>query len=109
VPELAAAVTRTAAARCLVVNLDPQTGETSGFAPETYLDELVRHAPELRLDVVIADSDTVRDTHALETAAARLGATLLLAPLLMADGTPRHDPVLLARAFHAVMSPRGQE
>jgi uncharacterized cofD-like protein len=109
VPELAAAITSTPASRCLVVNLDPQTGETAGFAPETHLDELVRHAPKLRLDVVIADSDTVHDARALRSAADRLGATLLLAPLRMADGTPRHDPALLARAFDAVMSPRGQE
>jgi len=108
VPELADAITGTAASRCLVVNLDPQSGETAGFAPETYLDELVRHAPELRLDVVIADSDTVRSPDRLRDAAERRGASLYLAPLRAEDGSPRHDPALLAGAFDRVMSGAGQ-
>ena len=109
VPDLAEAITRTPAARCLVVNLDPQSGETAGFAPETHLDELVRHAPDLRLDVVLADAETVGDPAALGAAAGRLGARLVLAPLRAPDGSPRHDPVLLAAAFDQVMSGPGQE
>jgi uncharacterized cofD-like protein len=108
VPELADAVTGTAASRCLVVNLDPQSGETAGFAPETHLDELVRHAPKLRLDVVIADSGTVRHPDRLRDAAERLGASLYLTPLRAEDGSPRHDPALLAGAFDRVMSGAGQ-
>jgi hypothetical protein len=35
----------------------------------------------------------------LEKAAGLLGARLVLADVALADGTPRHDPVLLARAY----------
>lgn len=103
VPELAAALTRTPARRCVVVNLEPQPGETGGFAPETHLQVLAHHAPQLRLDVVLADSGAVRDPGPAAEAAARLGAELVLLPLRMADGSPRHDPGLLARALDQVM------
>jgi hypothetical protein len=35
----------------------------------------------------------------LEKAAGLLGARLVLADVALADGTPRHDPLLLARAY----------
>ena len=39
----------------LVLNLDPQTGETAGFSAGRHLEALAAHAPDLRLDVVLAD------------------------------------------------------
>ena len=99
VPELAAAIFQTSARRCLVVNLDPQPGETEGFAPESHVDVLRRLAPELRLDVVIADDAAVGDVPALRSAAAQLGAELLLAPLREETGVPRHSAKHLAQAF----------
>jgi uncharacterized cofD-like protein len=99
VPELAAALHETSARRLVALNLAPQQGETSGFAPETYLEVLAEHVPDLRLDVVLADPTTVPDTAALEKVACALGATVHLAPLGRADGTPRHDPELFALAY----------
>lgn len=99
VPELAAAVFTTTARRCVVVNLDPQHGETEGFAPESHLEALRRHAPELRLDVVIADDEAVHDVPALQAAAHQFGAELLLAPLREEPGVPRHSAKYLAQAF----------
>jgi uncharacterized cofD-like protein len=107
VPDLAAALVGTPARRCVVVNLDPQPGETGHFAPETHLEVLARHAPALRLDVVLADVDAVADPGPLRQAADRFGATLELAPLRRADGSPRHDPDLLARAYGRLMLPTG--
>ena len=43
-----------------------------------------------------ASDDAVAD---LEKAANLLGARLVLADVAMADGTPRHDPSRLARAY----------
>jgi uncharacterized cofD-like protein len=103
VPELCDALARTPARRCVVVNLAPQPGETSGFAPETHLEVLAKHAPGLSIDVVLADSAAVQDVVALRAAAERLGARVALAPLRMADSSPRHDPALLARAFDQVI------
>jgi uncharacterized cofD-like protein len=98
VPEMADAIGRADARRVLVLNLAPQPGETSGFAPETHLEVLADHAPSLRFDTVIADRETVADPDALHRAAAALGADLQLSDVGV-SGEPRHDPVRLAGAF----------
>ena len=88
----------------LVVNLEPQAGETSGFAPEAHLDVLRQHAPWFTVDVVLADASSVVDLPTLERAAAQLGASVELAPVRDADGSARHDPQRLAQAFEQVVS-----
>ena len=103
VPDMDAAITGAAARRVMVLNLAPQPGETAGYTPEAHLEALVRHRPELRLDVVIADPTAVPDPAPLARAAADLGARLHLAPVRV-PGTPRHDPALLAAAFQAVFA-----
>lgn len=103
VPDLASALTRTAARRLVNLNLAPQPGETEGFSPEAHLEVLASHAPGISLDVVLADPKTVPDVVALEQAAERLGARLVLAPLGRADGSPRHDPELLASAYRDIL------
>jgi uncharacterized cofD-like protein len=99
VPELAAALVETRARRAVVLNLAPQTGETAGFSPETHLEVLAAHAPDLRLDVVIADPKTVPDVVSLERVAGAFGATVMLRPVSVDDGSARHDPARLATAF----------
>lgn len=107
VPELAAALARTTARRCVVVNLEPQPGETGEFAPETHLEVLGEQAPGLHVDVVLADSSGVPDAAPLRRAAARLGAEVVLGPLRAADGAPRHDQTALSAAFERVMKDAG--
>src|SRR5215471_11263342 len=100
VPELAAALVGTRARRLVALNLAPQPGETEGFSPQTHLEVLAAHAPELAIDVVLADRAAVRGATAeLEKAAGLLGARLVLADLAVGDGSPRHDPLRLAGAF----------
>ncbi|MDP9418473.1 MAG: uridine diphosphate-N-acetylglucosamine-binding protein YvcK [Actinomycetota bacterium] len=106
VPELAAAILSTPARRIVALNLAPQAGETAGFSPETHLEVLAAHAPELRLDVVLADPGVVPDAAALRAVAAALGADVVLAPVALADGTPRHDPELLAAAYRDIFTSR---
>ena len=102
VPDLRDALHRTSARRLVALNLAPQAGETAGFTPESYLDALVAHAPELQIDVVLADEDMVVDRRGLMAAAQSVGGRLVLSPLALGDGTPRHDPELLARAYEEV-------
>jgi uncharacterized cofD-like protein len=102
VPELRAALERTSARRVVALNLAPQEGETEGFSPEAYLEVLVRQAPGLRIDVVLADEQRVVDTRGLMAAAQAVGGRLVLAPVALGDGTPRHDPQRLARAYAEV-------
>jgi uncharacterized cofD-like protein len=100
VPELAAALVGTRARRLVALNLAPQPGETEGFSPHAHLEVLADHAPDLAIDVVLADRAAVAGSTAeLEKAAGALGARLVLADLAVADGSPRHDPRRLAGAF----------
>src|SRR5580692_1752879 len=100
VPELATALIGTRARRLVALNLAPQPGETEGFSPHAHLEVLADHAPDLSIDVVLADREATRGATAeLEKAAGMLGARLVLADLAMGDGTPRHDPRRLAGAF----------
>jgi uncharacterized cofD-like protein len=100
VPELADALISTPARRAVALNLAPQPGETDGFSPHTHLEVLAEHAPELTVDVVLADRGTAGGSAAeLEKAAAMLGGRLVLTDLAMRDGSPRHDPRRLAGAY----------
>jgi uncharacterized cofD-like protein len=100
VPELATALVGTRARRLVALNLAPQPGETEGFSPHAHLEVLADHAPDLAIDVVLADRAAARGSIAeLEKASGRLGARLVLADLAVADGSPRHDPLRLAGAF----------
>jgi uncharacterized cofD-like protein len=104
VPDLAAALVGTPAIRVIALNLAPQAGETDDFSPPRYLQVLREHAPELRIDAVIADPSTVSDRRTLSAAVDALGACLVLRPVAVGDGSPRHDPVLLADAFESAMA-----
>ena len=100
VPDLAAALVGTRARRLVALNLAPQPGETEGFSPHAHLEVLAEHAPDLAVDVVLADREAARGAAAeLEKAAGLLGARLVLADLAVDDGSPRHDPRRLAGAF----------
>jgi uncharacterized cofD-like protein len=100
VPGLARALITTGARRMVVLNLAAQPGETEGFSPQTHLEVLADHAPQLRVDVVLADRGTAGSAATeLDKAAGLLGGRLVLADLAMRDGSPRHDPRQLAGAF----------
>ena len=104
VPELAAALRETTARRLVALNLAPQPGETAGLSPEGHLEALGRHAPGLILDVVLADPKTAPDLVTLEQVTAQFGARLALAHVGLADGSPRHDPELLAAAYRDIFA-----
>jgi uncharacterized cofD-like protein len=104
VPELASALHATSARRVVVLNLAPQPGETPGYSPRRHLEVLAGHAPNFTVDVVLADMSAAQAGNLadLEKAAGTLGARLVTADVAMSDGTARHDPALLARAYSTV-------
>lgn len=104
VPDLSAALHRTPARRMVVLNLEPQPGETSGFAPHEYLEVLHRQAPDLRIDTVVADQGSVGDVESLHRAAETLGAAVVCVPLRARGPRPAHDPRALAEVLASVMS-----
>jgi len=104
VPDMAKALTGSSARVCVALNLSPQPGETDGFSPETHLEVLAAHAPELDVAVVLADRSAVGGAEAgLRETAAGLGATLVVADVAARDGTPRHDPERLAAAYREIL------
>jgi uncharacterized cofD-like protein len=110
VPEMAKALAGTRARRLVALNLIPQPGETDGFSPETHLEVLAAHAPDLELDVVVADRSTVvGDEAGLRDAAAGFGAELVIGDVACADGSPRHDPARLAAVYREIFSSTGGE
>lgn len=104
VPELADALVSTRARKVVALNLVPQPGETEGFSPEKHLAVLAEHAPDLRIDAVVADERVTDDENVLAEAAKELGAELVLAKVGRSDGTPRHDPRRLASVYRALFA-----
>ncbi len=110
-----------AASRALTVyvaNLVTQPGETSGFSLKDHVDALRRFAPDLRVDVVLANSAPLPPEVAARYRAAGAEPVLaeavedipvVLEPLLAvtADGTVRHAPQRLAQALWRLWGERG--
>jgi uncharacterized cofD-like protein len=106
IPELRDALVTSRARRVVVLNLAPEPGETAGFSPEQHLAVLAEHAPDLRVDAVLADVDAVPVPDRLRRAASALlapGGRVHLASVAADPTTPRHDPVALADALAAVL------
>ena len=89
VPELHRALCETRAKRVLSLNLLAEK-ETSGFSVAEHIRSFHAHAPDLRLDVLIADPGAIDDRAAVERAADECGAQLLVRTVRMNDGTARH-------------------
>jgi uncharacterized cofD-like protein len=102
VPELAKAIHDTAAQRILTLNLEP-ADETAGFSAAKHVELLADHAPDLRLDVVLADGNFGADDPHLASWVDSLGAQLVVGDLAARDGSPRHDPLRLASAYAEIM------
>lgn len=108
VPRIAPTITRSAATVVYVANLREQPGETQGMSVQAHLEAVFRHAPELRIDVVLG--------HAGQAVTGVLPALdldpsyfhpqvgrVLLANLLGQD-PDSHDPLALASAFTRILS-----
>ena len=103
VPELHQALAASAGRVVVNLNLEAQPGETDGYTPEDHLAALHRHAPDLRIDTVLADHASVPNHDRLRARAADLGARLVLADVAHAGAPGQHDPEKLARAYELVM------
>jgi len=106
VPRLRAALQASPARKVVVLNLEPQPGETDGFSPEEHLRVLQAHLGGVALHTVIADAESVVDRHGLLTAVHECGAELVLAPVAELDGAPRHHPERLSAALASVVGAR---
>ena len=104
VPSLRDAIVSTRARRVLNLNLEVHTGETKGYRAQDHIDSLVKHAPELRFDVILADPSCVDDAEALRRAVDLVGAELVVATVSALGKPGQHDPLRLAAAYRDVIS-----
>ncbi len=106
IPALREALEHTDARLVVVLNLEPQDGETGGYGPEDHLGALLEHAPDLRIHAVLAERSSVADVDTLRAAVGSAGGDLVLADLAERDDegrvTPRHDHDLLAAAYREI-------
>ena len=92
-----------------MLNLSPEAGETQGFTTERHIHLLSQHAPGLKVDHFVADSDintTPGERTHLQRTAQRVGAEITYTDVrtVTADGqtTSVHDPEKLAAALLAL-------
>lgn len=110
VPQIHAGIVSSPALKVLVLNLLPQEGETTGFTADRYVAYLRTAYPELRVDRVVADPESVADAERLRDECQSIGGRLVLEQVAMRspDGTVAevHDPDLLASAFGRILAGR---
>lgn len=102
VPQLRESLQTTSARRLLTLNLQLNRGETEGYSAERHLRSLQEHAPNLELDVVLADPSVVDDVDHLAEVAADLGADLMVARVAAMDAPATHDALRLAAAYRDI-------
>jgi uncharacterized cofD-like protein len=100
VPQLAAAVLASPARRLVILNLQPAK-ETADYTAAEHIEVLAHYAPRLRWDVVLADPSFA--DAALAGVVTAQGGDLIVAPVGLPDGSPRHDPLLLAATLARAM------
>jgi uncharacterized cofD-like protein len=103
VPQLRAAVCDTKARRMITLNLPAHDAETHGFTAENHLEALLLHAPDLTVDVVMADPAAIGDERALQTVCSTLGARLVVSEVADPARDGVHDPLRLAAAYRDVI------
>jgi uncharacterized cofD-like protein len=107
VPEIAKALAGTSAQRVIALNLAPQLGETDGFSPTTHLEVMAAHAPDLEVDVVLADTRAHAAAADLEECVRSLGGRLLVRDIARDDRPSLHDPQRLAAAYDEIFTTTG--
>ena len=98
VPGLRDALCRARGRIVVSMNLEPHTDETRGYDLADHLEVLLRHAPELKVDTVLAYPSAVRDSEGLARAVAAAGARLEVVDLA-SDQPGVHDPQKLGAAY----------
>jgi uncharacterized cofD-like protein len=107
IDDLREAIVEANATKILVLNLNPQAGETSDFSAHAHLEDLHARFPGIRLDWVVADPSHVENRESLQVTAAALGARVHLAEVARGRWEPgQHDPQRLAVAFDSVLGLR---
>ena len=99
IDDLRRALVTTEAHRALIMNLTLQESETRQMSSGDLVRAVRDAAPDLKLDVIIADPTSVDDIDDLMEASAELGARVLLRQVRSSEDHSLHDPLRLAAAL----------
>ncbi|GAA2529718.1 gluconeogenesis factor YvcK family protein [Rarobacter incanus] len=102
VPKLREAIIASPAHRLLTANIGMLDDESFGMTPVDQLDALHAHAPDVRFDAVLVDTTQYTSPRLMRSAAARLGARIVVNDLRRSDGSPRHARLRLAAAYRDI-------
>ncbi|WIK58943.1 uridine diphosphate-N-acetylglucosamine-binding protein YvcK [Actinotignum urinale] len=102
VPDIHDALVASQARKILSLNLR-NDHETRGMNAADHIRSFARHAPDVRLDVVLADPRSVDDIAQVSEEAAKVGATLLLRQVRLSERKDVHDALRLAAAYRDCM------
>lgn len=103
VPGIREAIASSRGQKILILNLDPQRGDSAEARPHSNLESWVKHFSDVKLDFVLVDESSRQDHDVLQELCDQLGAELLTEKLARTtqDGQRLrvHDPLLLAAAL----------
>ncbi|MCI2264099.1 gluconeogenesis factor YvcK family protein [Sediminivirga luteola] len=103
VPDLHDAIRDSSALKLLTLNVHPGRGETRNLSMTAHLESLHRHAPELRVDWILADERIAEEEPGLAETAHRLfGARLWRGNYAVAN-RQKHDSLKLAAGYRDVL------
>lgn len=103
VPGLRRALAETDARLVVVLNLEAQTGETTGFGPADHLAAMFEHVPDLQVHAVLADVTSLAGERDVLTEFVEAHGARLVVEDIARSGEACHDPTLLAAAFERIM------
>ena len=110
VPMQQDALLRTKAKKILILNLDATSAtsgeEFAGSTPEEHLEFFHSYAPQLKIDYCLVDSSVVRNSAALDEAAAKMGGRVIAADIRKAPGSVHHDVTKLTLHLGHIMGPK---
>lgn len=107
VPDLLRALHESPATRVLTLNVSLTDDEAAGYSVADHVEAILKHAPGLGFDHVIADPQVVAtddERAALQAAVARLGAHLVVTTVGKMRTPGVHDTLRLAAAYRDVMA-----
>ena len=108
VPMQRRALCESSAQKIVLLNLDAtpeSTGtEFAGYSPEEHLRLISEYAPELKTDIVLADTSVVKDESLLMRQVERMGGQLIVADLRKEPGSVHHSVDKLALQLGHIMS-----
>lgn len=106
-PDLAAAIAASSAKKIMIFNLPEPDGadEFAGSTPEEHLELVLAHAPELKIDIAIADPSILSQGDGLAKLVAKCGGELIVGDVAKKTDESHHDVAKMSSIFSHIFGP----